>query len=106
MSQQDLASPAENMDIERTKLTTQIPAGKGKVKQTQTGQTQIRRSINKYLQTFGPGKGTLLVEIIENLTDDDLAKEGIITITLVLSLARQVRTLTANVQNLTLLIWN
>ena len=104
MSQQNIASSAKEMEIERPKPSTPTPSGKGKERQTQTGQAQIRKSINKYLQAFGPGKNSPLVETISSLTDDDLTEEGMTTMTLVLSLAQQVCTLTVNVQNLTLLI--
>ena len=42
--------------------------------------------------------------MVRNLTDKDLTEEGMTTMTLILSLAHQVHTLTANVQNVTLLI--
>ena len=99
-----MASSVEEMEVERPEPSTPTPAGKGKERQTQTGQAQITKSINEYLQAFGPGKNTPLVETIGGLTDDDLTEEGMTTMTLVLSLAQQVRTLSVNVQNLTLLI--
>lgn len=92
------------MEVEWSESITPTPAGKGKDKQPPTGQAEIRQSINEYLQTLGPTKGTPVVMMVGNLTDKDLTEEGMTTMTLILSLAHQVHTLTANVQNLTLLI--
>lgn len=104
MSQQDPASPVEEMDIERLKSTSPTLFGKGKEKLSHAGTTQIKKSVDDYLRTFGLGKGTPLMEIIGNLVDRDLTKEGMTTMTLILGLAQQVNSLTASEQNLSLLV--
>lgn len=91
----------KKVEIERPDSTTPTRKGKGK---EETGELQMKRLALKHLGSYGQAKDSSLMTCLGNLKKDQLAGEGMWTMTLVLNLAKQSGALTANVHNLTRMV--
>jgi len=96
-----MASSSEKIEIERPDPT--LPTRKGKGKE-ETGELEMKRLALECLGSYGQARDSPLMSCVGNLKEDDLAQEGILTMTLVLNLAKQIGSLTANVQYLTRMV--
>ena len=89
------------MEYEEPEASSPTPKGK---EREEMGMSQIWKLTLGYLGTFGQARDSPLMTLLSQMKDKDLDEQGALTMSIILNLAKQVESLTANVQNLTRMV--